>query len=127
MKKSFHKVFESECWSELKIMLPSILLIAIPEEANLVVCQLCCCVVVQIVETVGASRRLMNAQLAKIHLDSFPAMIRLSIIKNSIKTCLTKIKEHFEVADQSSHLTHLRGNEISEAGSCGDFFRQTPS
>ena len=40
---SFHKVFESECWSELKIMLPSILLIAIPEEANLVVCQLCCC------------------------------------------------------------------------------------
>ena len=60
-------------------MLPSILLIAIPEEANLVVCQLFCWVVVQIVETVGASRRLMNAQLAKIHLDSFPAMFRLSI------------------------------------------------
>ena len=84
------------------------------------------CVVVQIVETVGASRRLMNVQLVKIHLDSFPAMIRLSIIKQH-QNLFDEIKEHFEVADQSSHLTHLRGNEISEAGSCGDFFHQTPS
>ena len=54
----------------------------------------------QIVQTVGARQRLMNAQLAKLHPD--PILYLQKSMLTKIKLFEQRIK-FLEVADQSSH------------------------